>query len=181
MHKTIRRGFYIALAAASTFALASDNLTPSPVAPELTRMNVWVGRWQSQTQVMNTPYSDAASVSSQMTCSWSPNHGFVTCEHLMKSPEGSSDSLSVYTYDEADKVYKFFGVEKDSYPREVPMKVEGNVWSFGTEVQNNDKTIMFLTSDEFLSDKSMHFRTEFSDDNGQHWKELNQGELTKIG
>jgi hypothetical protein len=27
----------------------------------------------------------------------------------------------------------------------------------------------------------MHFRTEFSEDNGRNWKELNQGELTKIG
>jgi hypothetical protein len=34
---------------------------------------------------------------------------------------------------------------------------------------------MFLTNDEFLSDKVMHFRTEFSEDNGRNWKELNQG------
>jgi hypothetical protein len=61
------------------------------------------------------------------------------------------------------------------------MQVKGNVWSFGTEVQNQDKTIMFLTNDEFLSDKVMHFRTEFSEDNGRNWKELNQGQLTKIG
>jgi hypothetical protein len=27
----------------------------------------------------------------------------------------------------------------------------------------------------------MHFRTEFSEDNGRNWKELNQGQLTKIG
>ena len=33
------------------------------------------------------------------------------------------------------------------------MQVKGNVWSFGTEVKNQDKTIMFLTNDEFLSDK----------------------------
>jgi hypothetical protein len=40
---------------------------------------------------------------------------------------------------------------------------------------------MFLTNDEFLSDKVMHFQTEFSEDNGRNWKELNKGELTKIG
>ena len=87
----------------------------------------------------------------------------------------------MYTYDETAKTYKFFGVNKDDSPREVPMQVKGNVWSFGTEVQNQDKTIMFLTNDEFLSDKVMHFRTEFSEDNGRNWKELNQGQLTKIG
>ena len=36
--------------------------------------------------------------------------------------------------------------------------MKGNVWSFGTEVQSQNKTIMFLTNDEFVSDKDMHFR-----------------------
>jgi hypothetical protein len=181
MRRAFRKGIYLAVVAASSFALASDNFSESKIPPELSRMDVWVGHWQSETRVLNTPYSEAASVTSEMTCSWSPNHGFVLCDHLMHGADGTTNSLSVYTYDERDKVYKFFGVEKDSYPREVPMQVKGNVWSFGTEVQNQNKTIMFLTSDEFVSDKSMHFRTEFSDDNGQHWKELNRGELTKIG
>ncbi|HEX3940055.1 MAG TPA: hypothetical protein VHX11_01070 [Acidobacteriaceae bacterium] len=181
MRRFFRQGMYLAVVAASTIALASDNLSMQKMSPELSAMNIWVGHWESKTQVMSTPYSDAATVSSEMTCSWSPNHGFVLCDHLMHAPDGTTaNSLSVYTYDEADKVYKFFGVEKDSYPREVPMDVKGNVWSFGTEVQNQDKTIMFLTSDEFLSGTKMHFTTEFSDDNGQHWKDLNKGELTKV-
>ena len=177
----VRRGFYFAAVAISTLALASDHLKVSKVAPELSRMDIWIGTWESQTQVMSTPYSEAASTTSEMTCNWSPHHGFILCDHLMNGIDGVSNSLSVYTYDEAGKTYKFFGVDKDTSPREVPMQVKGNVWSFGTEVQNQDKTIMFLTNDEFISDKVMHFRTEFSEDNGRNWKELNQGQLTKIG
>ncbi len=181
MRKNFLRGIYFAIVAASTLALASDHLAVPKIAPELTKMDVWVGTWESQTQVMTTPYSEAASVTSEMTCTWSPHHGFILCDHLMNGVNGVSNSLSVYTYDEANKTYKFFGVDKDDSPREVPMQVKGNVWSFGTEVKNQDKTIMFLTNDEFLSDKVMHFRTEFSEDNGRNWKELNQGQLTKIG
>ena len=40
---------------------------------------------------------------------------------------------------------------------------------------------MFLTNDEFISDKIMNFSTQFSEDNGRNWKKLNQGQLTKIG
>jgi hypothetical protein len=181
MRKNFLRGVYLSVITASTLALASDHLEAPKVAPEITKMDVWVGTWESQTQVMTTPYSQAASVTSEMTCTWSPHHGFILCDHLMNGPTGVSNSLSVYTYDEANKTYKFFGVDKDDSPREVPMQVKGNIWSFGTEVQNQDKTIMFLTNDEFLSDKVMHFRTEFSEDNGRNWKELNQGQLTKIG
>jgi hypothetical protein len=181
MRKNFLRGLYFTVVAASTLALASDHLQVPKVAPELSKMNVWVGTWESQTQVMTTPYSEAASVTSEMTCTWSPHHGFILCDHLMNGVNGVSNSLSVYTYDEAAKTYKFFGVDKDDSPREVPMQVKGNVWSFGTEVRNQDKTIMFLTNDEFLSDKVMHFQTEFSEDNGRNWKELNKGELTKIG
>jgi len=143
-------------------------------------MDVWVGTWESQTQVMTTPYSEAASMTSEMTCTWSPHHGFILCDHLMNGPTGISNSC-LCTLRRDCQTYKFFGVNKDDSPREVPMQVKGNVWSFGTEVQNQDKTIMFLTNDEFLSDKVMHFRTEFSEDNGRNWKELNQGQLTKIG
>ena len=181
MRKNFLRGIYLSVVAVSTLALGSDHLVVPKIAPEISKMDVWVGTWQSQTQVMTTPYSEAASMTSEMTCTWSPHHGFILCDHLMNSPSGISNSLSVYTYDEAAKTYKFFGVNKDDSPREVPMQVKGNVWSFGTEVQNQDKTIMFLTNDEFLSDKVMHFRTEFSEDNGRNWKELNQGQLTKIG
>jgi hypothetical protein len=181
MRKNFLRGIYLAVVALSTLALASDNLEVPGTPPEITKMGVWVGTWESKTQVMTTPYSEAASVTSEMTCSWSPHHGFILCDHLMNGPTGVSNSLSVYTYDEVAKTYKFFGVEKDSSPREVPMEVKGNVWTFGTEVQNQDKTILFLTSDEFLSDKVMHFSTKFSEDNGRNWKKLNQGELTKIG
>jgi hypothetical protein len=181
MRKNFLRGIYLAVVALSTLALASDHLVVPQVAPEISKMGIWVGTWASKTEVMTTPYSEAASMTSEMTCSWSPHHGFILCDHLLNGPSGLSNSLSVYTYDETGKTYKFFGVEKDSSPREVPMQVKGNVWTFGTEVQNQDKTIMFLTSDEFESDKVMHFRTEFSDDNGRNWKKLNQGELTKIG
>ncbi len=181
MRKNFLRGIYLAAVAASTLALASDHLKVPTVAPELTKMNVWVGTWESQTQVMTTPYSQAASTTSEMTCTWSPHHGFILCDHLVNGIDGVSNSLSVYTYDDAQKTYKFFGVDKDSSPRELPMQVKGNIWSFGTQVQNQDKTILFLTNDEFLSDKVMHFRTEFSEDNGRSWKELNQGQLTKVG
>ena len=181
MRKNFLRGAYLAVLTASTLALASDHLETPPIAPELIKMDVWVGTWQSQTQVMPTPYSEAASVKSELTCNWSPHHGFILCDHLMHGPSGLSNSLSVYTYDEAAKTYKFFGVDKDDSPREVPLQVKGNIWSFGTQVQDKDKTIMFLTNDEFVSDKVMHFRTEFSEDNGRNWKELNQGELTKTG
>ncbi len=181
MRQSFRRGMYLVFVAAGSFALASDNLAPPKLSPEVSRMNVWVGRWESKTQVLNTPYSSAASVTSEMTCNWSPNHGFVLCDHLVHGPGGATNSLSVYTYDAAAKSYKFFGVDQDSSPREVPLEVKGNVWSFGTEVQNRDKTILFLTNDEFVSSTSMRFRTEFSDDNGRNWKELNQGELVKVG
>jgi hypothetical protein len=182
MPRALRQGLFLALVVAGTVALASDNLQGNKIAPELSRMDIWVGHWESQTEVMNTPYSQAASLSSEMTCSWSPNHGFVLCDHLVHEAQGTTtNSLSVYTYDEQDKIYKFFGVDKDSSPSEVPIEVKGNVWSFGTEVKNQDKTIMFLTSDEFVSATKMRFQTEFSDDNGVHWEKMNQGSLTKIG
>lgn len=183
--KLLRRGVYLAVLAAGTLALASDHpikkVDVAKVSPEVARMNIWVGRWQSHTKIMQTPYTQAGVMSAEMTCSWSPNHGFVLCDHLLHGPTGAvTNSISLYTYDASQKVYKFFGVQKDESPREVPMEVNGNVWTFGTEVQSQNKTILFLTNDKFVSPTSMKFHTEFSVDNGAHWQELNQGQLTKI-
>src|ERR1700685_2690839 len=116
MRKNFLRGFYLAVISASTLALASDHLEVPQIAPELTKMDVWVGTWESQTQVMTTPYSQAASMTSEMTCTWSPHHGFILCDHLMNGVNGVSNSLSVYTYDEAKKTYKIFGVHKRELP-----------------------------------------------------------------
>jgi hypothetical protein len=67
MRKNFLRGIYLAVVTAGTLALASDHLTVPTVAPEITKMDVWVGTWESKTQVMTTPYSEAASVTSEMT------------------------------------------------------------------------------------------------------------------
>src|ERR1700728_392316 len=86
MRKNFLRGIYLSVVTAGTLALASDHLTVPTVAPEITKMDVWVGTWESKTQVMTTPYSEAASVTSEMTCTWSPHHGFILCDHLMNNP-----------------------------------------------------------------------------------------------
>lgn len=182
--KLLLRSVYLAALAAGTMALASDHplkqVDAAKVSPEVARMSVWVGSWQSRTKILETPYTQAGEMSSEMTCSWSPNHGFVLCDHLLHGPDGgTTNSISLYTYDAQDKAYKFFGVQKDESPREAPMEVNGNVWTFGTEVQSQHKTILFLTSDEFVSPTRMRFRTDFSVDNGAHWQEMNQGMLTK--
>ncbi len=101
MRKNFLRGIYLSVVAVSTLALGSDHLVVPKIAPEISKMDVWVGTWESQTQVMTTPYSEAASMTSEMTCTWSPHHGFILCDHLMNGPTGISNSLSVYTYDES--------------------------------------------------------------------------------
>src|SRR3984957_3269911 len=67
MRKIFLRGIYLSVVAASTLALASDHLVLPQIAPEISKMDVWVGTWESETQVMTTPYSEAASVTSEMT------------------------------------------------------------------------------------------------------------------
>ena len=48
MRKNFLRGIYFAVVAASTLALASDHLVTPTIAPELTKMDVWVGTWESK-------------------------------------------------------------------------------------------------------------------------------------
>src|SRR5580692_12067685 len=115
MRKNFIRGIYLSIVAASTLALASDHLAVPKFARELTKMDVWVGTWESQTQVMTTPYSEAATVTSEMTCTWSPHHGFILCDHLMNGVNGVSNSLSVYTKAQQTKPKNFSGVTRINF------------------------------------------------------------------
>ncbi len=93
MRKNFLRGIYLSVVAVSTLALGSDHLVVPKIAPEISKMDVWIGTWESQTQVMTTPYSEAASMTSEMTCTWSPHHGFILCDHLMNGAYGRQQQL----------------------------------------------------------------------------------------
>lgn len=43
----------------------------------LDKLNIWEGRWKSQVERKETPYSHAASMPAHFTCAWTADRGYM--------------------------------------------------------------------------------------------------------
>ncbi len=155
-------------------AMSSAVFGGSP-AGELEKLDVWSGHWTTRGESKDTPYSRAESLSSEMTCTWAPNHGYLICDQTIAGKDGRVDSLSVYTHSETEKKFKFYGIGQGGNPRTPPLTIDGNVWTYGGGFEDKGKRIEIRTTNEFVSSTKVRWRTEFSEDGGRHWRLMNSG------
>jgi hypothetical protein len=109
-------------------------------ADELKKLDVWAGHWTTRGESKDTPYSRAESLSSEMTCAWAPHHGYLICDQTIAGKDGRINSLSVYTYSETEKKFKFYGIGQGGNPRTPPLTVNGNVWTYGGGTEAGSRT-----------------------------------------
>ena len=139
------------------------------------KMNIWEGRWNEIVQTRQTPYGHAASTPSHVTCSWSPDRGFMVCEYMSEKvapgQKEPSDHLTIFTYNDADNTYKHLGISKDYKTLEEPnVMIEGNVWHYNYQI-SDEKGNKYDLRDwyEFVTPEKRITRIEISADGGQHW------------
>lgn len=164
-------------------ALAGGQGTPpstTELSPELKKLDFLAGSWKTQGQSKLTAYSRDAALSSETSCAWAPNHGYLVCDQMVQRPDGKHNSLSVYTYDVGAKAYKYYGLDRDGGPRSVAIFFEGNVLTYPGEFDDNGKKIKMRTLNEVISTDSYTYRTEFSDDDGNTWTLMNEGKSTRV-
>jgi hypothetical protein len=154
--------------------------TPQARKPGLKKLDAWSGRWTTQGKLYDTAYSHAGSITITMTCGWSAYSGYMICDHLFNGPAGKSNDLSVYTYDSADNSYKFYSVDQTGPPRSVPLTIEGDIWTYNSEMEKDGKKILIRTINDFSKPGVVAWNTKFSADAGAHWTLMNEGVDTKV-
>jgi hypothetical protein len=166
------------------FVPGRTSLLAKPRAPqtgsELNKVDVWAGHWTTQGESMDSAFSSAGKLSSDMTCAWSPYHGYMMCDQLIDSPNGKMNSLSVYTYSEKENAFKFYGLDKDGMPRSTAVTVKNTLWTYTGSFESKGKKIDVRTMNIFMSADKVLWHTEYSDDGGQHWVLMNQGSDTRV-
>jgi hypothetical protein len=193
--KSLRGGFMcgtlslrkcLLVAAMSTLAalsLASHSSTVSAQAQqsaELKRLDAWRGQWTTRGRLYKTAYSPEGEITITMTCGWSAYNAYMICDHLFSGPRGKSDDITIYTYNATDKSYKFYNVDQSGTPRNTPMTVEGDIWTYSSEMEKDGKKIPIKTINDFSNPGVVTWNTKYSDDAGAHWTLMNEGVDTKI-
>jgi hypothetical protein len=147
--------------------------------PELKKLDAWSGRWNTQGKLFDTPYSHAGNITIAMTCGWSAYNGYMICDHLFEGPSGKHNDIGVYTYSPADKVYKNCSLDQTGAPHCVPVKIEGDVWTYDSEMEKDNKKIYIRTINDFSKPDLVTWNTKFSADR-EHWTLMNEGVDTKV-
>jgi len=171
----------LALGLAVNAATPDSTKTPNP----LEKLNIWEGRWRSQVERKETPYSHAASMPAHFTCSWTADRGYMVCEYLSEKTDAAegkpSDHLTIFTYNDASKAYKHLGISKDYKTLEEPtVIIEGNVWHYDYQLPDEKGSKLDCRDVyEFVTPEKLITRIEISADGGQHWALMSESVATK--
>jgi hypothetical protein len=172
----------LALGLMAGAATPDSTKTPDP----LDKLNIWEGRWKSQVERKETPYSHAASMPAHFTCSWTADRGYMVCEYLSEKTDAAegkpSDHLTIFTYNDAGKAYKHLGISKDYKTLEEPtVVIEGNVWHYDYQLPDEKGNKLDCRDVyEFVTPEKLITRIEISADGGQHWTLTSESVATKI-
>lgn len=151
----------------------------------LARLAIWQGQWREVVVTKATPYSLASSVPSHVTCSWTPDHGYMLCEYARDQGDPrqllAADHLSIFTYDNVAKSYKHLGVSKNYKVLEEKAGIDGGVWHYEYQLADSGGKVLDLRdSYRFVDPNERITRTEVSSDGGSHWILLSESVAHRV-
>ena len=132
----------------------SSPQSPPPQSPALKVLDAWTGQWTTHGKLYDTPFSHAGEITITMTCAWSAYGGYMICDHLFTGPSGTRNDLSIYTYNESDKSYKFCGFDRSGTPRATPLTINGSPLELRHRRRTKGKKIHIKTINDFSSPAS---------------------------
>jgi hypothetical protein len=146
----------------------------------IVQLGAFLGKWKTTGEMKDTAYSKARSSVSESTCNWSANHGFLICDQIIESASGPRNDLSIYTYNEQEHAFSFFGLSRNDHePRATKLTIEGDLWTYWNEEDDNGKHVRFRTTNRFTSQSAVVWRSEYSED-GAHWILMGEGRDTRV-
>ena len=116
-------------------------------------LGAFLGMWEGKGASKDSAYSKAGPNSAQTNCNWSPNHGFLVCDQIVHLPDGvTQNDLSIYTYNETDHSYAFYGLSRNNSRVRTPkLTIEDKRWTYSGEFEDNGKKIRFRTINDFTT------------------------------
>ena len=147
---------------------------------DLSSLGAYLGVWKNEGISKETKYSKVGKNSAETTCNWSPNHGFLVCDQVVQTPNGKGNDLSIYTYNEKDQTFAFYGLSRENkHVRTPKLTIEGNRWTYQGEFDDQGKNIRVRTINEFISATSVTYRTEYSEDS-VNWIVMYEGNSKRL-
>lgn len=168
-----------------TFLLALFLFAPAAFgaakpSPSMAKLSAFLGQWQLAGRVFPTVFSRAGSSRATLSCRWSVNRYFLTCDERRTSGIGPADSLAVYGYDVHTKSFTYYQINVGGgVPYASPLIIVGNRWIFVSEFRVKGSLVRFRTTDTFDSPNRITYAVEYSSTAGK-WVSVGHGTITRV-
>lgn len=163
---------------AAALALAQPAEPPTP-APEVEKLDYFVGSWSSVGEIKESPLGPAGEVAGRDMCRWMPGKFFVTCRLEQKGPMGAIMALGVMGYDPVKKVYTSSSFNSIGMAETATGNLENGTWTWSSDRAMGGKTVKsrIVMADTTPSGYKLRWETS---ENGRSWKTMMTGNVTKL-
>ncbi len=174
----MNRAMMILLAALALATAAMAQQEPPKPAPELKKLDVFVGTWSLDGNMKPGMMGPGGSMTENEKCAWMEGDFYLVCHSDYKSSMGNGVGLAVMGYSTDDKAYTYrefnsFGEFEDSRGT-----LDGDTWTWTSDEKMGPMTMKGRFIMKMTSATSYTFIFDMSQD-GTKWSTVMDGKATK--
>jgi hypothetical protein len=169
---TILAGWFVLAAAA--FAQQGP---PTP-APELKKLEYFVGSWSLTGDMKPGAMGPGGAMSEDERCEWMDGNFFLVCHADFRSSMGNGSGLSIMGYNTDDKGFNYREFNSWGEFMESKGSLEGETWTWTSDEKMGGQTMKSRFTMKITSPTTYNFSFEMSQD-GTKWTDVMDGKATK--
>jgi hypothetical protein len=151
--------------------------TPKP-APELKKLDLFVGTWTLEGTMKPSPMGPGGSMTESEKCEWMDGNFYVVCHADYKSSMGNGTGLSVMGYSSDDKAFTYREFNSLGEFEDSRGTLDGDTWTWTSDEKMGGMTMKGRFTMKMTSATSYTFAYEMSQD-GSKWSNMMDGKATK--
>ena len=172
-----RVGMISAAALILTAAAMAQMAAPKP-APELRKLDVFVGAWTLDGNMKASSMGPAGTMNESEKCEWMEGGFYLVCHSDFKSSMGNGVGLSVMGYSAEDKAYTYREFSSTGEFVDSRGMLDGDTWTWTNEDKMGGMTMKGRFTIHMTSTASYTFAFDMSQD-GAKWSTVMEGKAGK--
>ena len=173
----MRRAGMILAAALILAAAAMAQDAPKP-APELKKLDVFVGTWALDGTMKPGMMGPGGTMTENEKCEWMDGSFYLVCHSDYKSSMGNGVGLSVMGYSTEDKAYTYREFSSTGEFVDSRGKLDGDTWTWTNDEKMSGMSMKGRFTIHMTSAASYTFVFDMSQD-GTKWSTLMEGKASK--
>jgi hypothetical protein len=144
---------------------------PPKPDPALKHLDAFVGKWNTQGQIKESPLGPAGKIIGTDTYEWFPGGFFLVHRVDVRMGDQKNESIEIIGYDTLNKTYHMYSFDSQGNSIVMQASVMGDTWTFGGESMRF--TGVFSNDGKSISGKWEYLS---NDSDWHHWMDV---KLTK--